>query len=129
MLDRAFRHVVEHLVAGRSAGDRRHFLKIGDVKIADSPGTDLPFPLQTGEGRHGLGQRIAATPVQQVAIQVIGAQVLKTLFAGQHRTALGGIARKHLGDQKDLGTSSLDRLADHLLRGARTVHFGRIDVR
>ena len=60
MLDCPLAQVVEHLVAGDSAGagDAQRLVEIGDIEIADAPGQDLALGLELFEGGERLRQRV-----------------------------------------------------------------------
>ena len=74
MLNGSLLEVIKHLVADWQtfAGDFPDFLQIVDVEIAHTPGEYFSFVAQLLEGRDRLLQRMAPTPVQQVAIQSAG---------------------------------------------------------
>src|SRR5258708_2796990 len=131
VLDGALAQMVEDLVAGRMlvAGDRAHLVEIGHVEVADAPGEYLSFALQLLEGGDRVGERMAAAPVQEVAIQPVGAEPGQRILAGRQRSPPRGIVRQHLGNQEDLIAPAADCLADDLLGEARTVHLGGIDMR
>ena len=78
VLDRALLQMIEHLVAGdlARARDIEQFVKIVCIEIADAPSADFPRANQFVERRHRFLEWIRATPVQQVAIEVIGLQPL-----------------------------------------------------
>jgi hypothetical protein len=50
--------------------------------------------------------------VQQIAVQVIGAELPERLLAGFDRALPGSVFRKDLGDQKNTIAHAVDRLAD-----------------
>src|SRR4051812_44220200 len=77
VLDRAFLEVVEHLVARDALADGGELLEVRDVEVADAPREDLAFFQQLLEGGNRVRERIAAAPVQQVAIDAVGAQALQ----------------------------------------------------
>lgn len=83
VLDGAFAQVVQDLVARdpARAGDRKRFVQILDVEVADAPRADLPVGLEGLEGRDGLGQRRAPAPVEEVAVEPVGPQTRQRALA------------------------------------------------
>ncbi len=122
--------MIEHLVARHApgAGDALGLLEIAGVEIADAPRRDPAGPLQLIERRDGLGERMRAAPVQQVAVEPVGAQAPQRALAGGDGAGPRGVVRQHLGDEKHLVAAAGDRLADDLLGGAVAVHLGGVDV-
>ena len=88
----------------------------------------MPLPLQLLEGGDRLLERMAAAPVQEVAVEPVGLQPLERPLAGGDRSVARGVLRQHLGDEEDLVAPPGDRLADDLLGRARAVELGGVDV-
>ena len=66
--------------------------------------------------------------MQEVAIQVVGAQALQRLLAMFERALTTRIFGNDFRDQKDFVAAPLDRLADQRLGLAGPVELGRVDV-
>ena len=83
--------VIEHLVAGDRvlAQQRARLLQIGDVEVRDAERADLALVDQLLERAQRLGQRDAAAPVQQVDVEVVGAEAAQALLAGAQRARRG----------------------------------------
>ena len=115
MLDGALLEMIEHLVAGdlALADDVERLVEIVGVEIADAPGQDLAGLLQLLEGGEGVLQRIAAAPVQQVAVEAVGLQPRQRALAGLDRAGAGRVARQHLRYEKNLVAPPGDRLGDN----------------
>jgi hypothetical protein len=60
--------------------------------------------------------------VQEVQIEMVGAQPAKAPLAREHGAAAGRVLREHLADQKHLIATAGDRLAHELLGRAAAVH-------
>ncbi len=88
MLDVALGEVVEHLVARDLAGpgDLERAFELALVEVADAPCPYLAVRAQLPERIDRVGERMIAGPVQQVAIDAIGAQPLQASFARADRT-------------------------------------------
>src|SRR5580698_1139835 len=88
MLDRAFLQMVEHLVAGdlALACDIEKFVEIASIEIGNTPRADLAGADQLVERLDGLGERIAAAPMQEIAIEMIGLQPRQRTLARRDRT-------------------------------------------
>ena len=67
-----------------------------------SPRTDLALLHELLHAAHGLAKRHAATPVQQVEVEVVGAEGLERVVAGVEDVGLAGVAGQHLGDDVEL---------------------------
>jgi len=65
--------------------------------------------------------------VQQVQVDVLGAQALKAAFAGQGNTLATGIVRVDLADQEHLVALPGNGLADHFLGTTVAIHLGGVD--
>src|SRR5262245_33243071 len=76
VLDGALLEMVENLVArdATRAGDRRHRLELVDREVADAPAPDLAVATEALEAGHRVFERMRAGPVQEVAVEVIGAK-------------------------------------------------------
>ena len=83
VLDAAAADMVQHLVAGalRAARQPHQFLHVAGVEVRHTPVADLPRGPQRLECLHCLGQRMAATPVQQIEVDPVGTQPLQTALA------------------------------------------------
>jgi hypothetical protein len=68
--------------------------------LTPQPPIDPPAPVP--RTRHRLGQRHSPAPVQQVHVEVIGAQPPQTGLAGLHRPSSRGVAGHHLADEVTL---------------------------
>jgi len=72
---------------------------------------------------------MAAAPVQEVEVYMIGAEALQARFAGGDRAAAARVVGQHLADEVHRVALSSDRLADHGFGTAIGIHFRRIDER
>ena len=86
----------------------------------------MPSSRSRSKRGEGVLERVRAGPVQEVAVQPVGAQARERALAGRDGTGARGVAGEHLGDEEDLVAPPGDRLADHGLRVA--VHLGGVDV-
>src|SRR4029079_16517391 len=77
-LDAATRQIVEQLIGldAACAGYRGQLPHILDIEIAHAEVADLSRFLQRREGFQGISKRNAASPMQKVEIQAIGAEPL-----------------------------------------------------
>ena len=130
VLDAAFLQVVEHLIAGDAAGsgDAFRLVEVVRVEIADAPRADLAGAHEILESGDCFRQRVAAAPVQQVAIEPVGLQAGKRCLAGGDRAPAGRVLGHHLGDQEDRIATAGNRLADDRFGRTAPVEFGRVDV-
>src|SRR5690348_7819628 len=130
MLDRALTEMIENLIAGDLvlARDGEGFGEILLVEIADAPREDLAFTLELVKRGKGLGERMLAAPMQEIAVEPVGLEPLERGFAGAPRSTLGSIGGKHLGDEKDVVAPAMDRFADDRLGGTGAIHLRRVDV-
>lgn len=78
--DPAFFDVIEHLVGCARWGCK--LLQVRHIEVGNAPPADLARLAQTFEGFNGFFQWVLAAPVQQVQVNVIGAQALKAGFTG-----------------------------------------------
>ena len=88
----------------------------------------MPDSLQRVEGGDGLGERMRAAPVQEVAVEPVGAQPRQRALAGGDGAGARGVVGQHLGDEEHLVAAAGDGLADDALGGAAAVHLGGVDV-
>jgi len=130
-LDAAMLGAVQHLVhrAAATIGHAQQLAHVRRVEVGDAPGADLALVLQLLEGRDGLGQGRAATPVQQIEVDMIGAQPLQAARAGRRHAGARGVVRIHLADHEGPVALAGDRLRHHLLGAAVAVHLGGVDQR
>ena len=91
VLDRALLQMVEDLVAGDPAlaAGFPGGIEVGHVEVADAPGQDLALLAEPLEAREGVLERVRAGPVQEVAVQPVGAQARERPLAGRHRRRRG----------------------------------------
>ena len=84
VLDTPLEQMIEHLVAGDRPSPARFSASSRSlgVEIADPPTEDLAFAPQLVEGCDRLRQRVRAAPMQQVAVEMIGAQPGERALAG-----------------------------------------------
>ena len=122
--------LIEHLVAGDTplAGNAERFIEVADIEIADAPAQILPSRCNCLERRDGLGQRMRPAPMQQVAVQPVGAEARKRARAGLPCPGSRRVLRQHLGHQKDLVAAAGNGLADPLFGRTRPVHLGGVDM-
>src|SRR4030066_1515723 len=80
VLDGALLQMIEHLIAGEPArpGDAEGLIELPGVEVADAPEADLAFLNQPLEGADRLFKGMGSWPVQQVDVQVVGAQPPQT---------------------------------------------------
>ena len=76
--------IVQDLIAGDPIAARvtLRFLEVVDVEVADAERADLAVVDEPLERRERLVERVRAAPVQQVAVEVVGAQPAQRAFAG-----------------------------------------------
>lgn len=129
--DAAAGEIIEHLIGRDVAAVRngRQFLHVVDVEIGDAPGTDLAGLLQLFESGDGLGERIAAPPVQKVKIDAVDAEIAQAAFAGGNRTRPAGVGGQHLADDECLVAPTLDRFSHDTFGSAVAVHLCSVDQR
>ena len=89
-----------------------------------------PFPDGAGlfqflEGGNGFGERVPAAPVEEIEIEVVGAEALQAALAGGNGASAAGVGREHLADDLDFAAAALDRLGDDQLGIA--IHLGGIE--
>jgi hypothetical protein len=134
VLDVALGEVIEHLVARDLAGarDTERLLELLLVEVADPPIADLAARAQLFERSDRVLERLAAGPVQEVAVEVVGTQAPQALLAGVHGTLSAGMARHDLARDEQLfaaQTSRRDGLRHELFDPTRAVELGRVEVR
>ena len=61
----------------RLAGDRERLVEVVRVEVADPPRENLALPPQLLEGRDRRLERMAAAPVQEIAVEPVGLQPLE----------------------------------------------------
>src|SRR5260370_38865091 len=85
--------MVEHLIAGDAsfAGDVAGVFEVGHVEVAHTPGEDLACALELVEAGEGLLQRIRAAPMQEVAVEPVGAETGERILAGRDGAAARGM--------------------------------------
>ena len=129
--DAALAQVIEHLIgrAVPSFGECRERLHVRPIEIGDAPAQDLAAGAQRFERIDGLGKRNAAAPMQQIEIDVIGAQSTQAALAGRNRRFSAGVVRIHLGYYSDLIAPAGDCTRDDFLGAAVAVHLGGVDER
>ena len=123
--------MVEHLVAGDAprAGDGRGpSSRSSTSKLLTPHARIFPDCVQCREGGDGVGERMRAAPVQEVAVEPVGGEPRERALAGGDGAGARGVVRQHLGDQKHLVAAAGDGLADHALGGAVAVHLRGVDV-
>src|SRR6267143_5417414 len=108
VLDRPLLHVVEDLVARDTtrAGDPGGGVQVGNVEVSHAPGENLAVALQRLERLDGVLQRVLAGPVQQVAVEVVGAEAGERALAGLDRPLARGVLREYLRHQEHVIASS-----------------------
>ncbi|MNN98173.1 hypothetical protein D3C81_2175000 [compost metagenome] len=65
--------------------------------------------------------------MQQIQIDVIGAQPAQAALASLGNALAAGVVRVHLADHEDVVALAGDGIADHFLGTAFGVHFGGVD--
>ncbi|KSV74230.1 hypothetical protein N182_04260 [Sinorhizobium sp. GL2] len=60
---------------------------------------------------------------------MVDAEMLQAARAGGLGANAAGVGRQHLADDEGLVAAPAHRFADHALRGAVAIHFGRVDQR
>src|SRR5258707_5779827 len=123
VLDGALLQMVEYLVADETlvpgwtieteVQDVPGLFEIGHVEVAHAPGADLPIATQLLEGRERVLQRVLATPVQEVAVEIIGIEAGKRPPAGRDRAAARGIIGQDPGGPADPVAPPGNRPAAH----------------
>ena len=128
MLDRALLQMIEHLIAGDPALARysEHLVEIIDIEIADAPCADLAGVREFLERRNGFRERVRSAPMQQIAIEPVGLQSFQRALASCNGATPRGVARQHLGNQKQIVALARDRLRNDELGIA--IHLGGVDV-
>jgi hypothetical protein len=131
VLDATLGGVVEDLIAGDAprAGESAGVIEPLGVEVGEAPPADRAVLRQLLEGGDGVVERMRAGPVEQVEIDLIGAEAAQAPFAGDDGAAPGGVLGEHLADQEDLVAPAGDGLADQLLDRARAVHLRGVEER
>ncbi len=115
---------------GRAAVAARHaeeFFHFADPEIGHAPGANFSLCLQAFKCRDDVGDTDGLLrPVQEVKIEMVGAEPLEARLAGARDAIARHMVRPHLRNQEDLIALAGNRAADEFL-GA--VHFRRIDKR
>src|ERR1041385_9152997 len=103
VLDRALVEVVEDLVARdlAGAGNRERLVEVVVVEVRHAPRADLALGDELVERAERLGEWVRAAPVEEVKIDVIGAQPAQARLARLLRTGVTGVVRQHLRREKD----------------------------
>ena len=129
MLDSPVIETVGDLI-GRAAVAARHaeeFFHFADPEIGHAPGANFSFCLQTFECRDDVGDADALLrPVQQVKIEMIGAETCEARLAGACDAVARHVVWPHLRDEEDAIALAGNRPADEFF-GA--VNFRRVDDR
>ena len=128
MFDRALPQMIQHLIARDPPGTAgpRDVLQRRHIEIADAPGQDLAVRRQPLEPRHGVRNRMRARPMQQIAIQPVGAQPRQRRLARADRALPRRIAGQHLGNEEHAVALPGDRVGHDRLGAA--IHLRRIDM-
>ena len=136
-LDGARLQAVVELIALRRGAKRQRLLgleplrefvhvEIADAELANEP----PLP-QIVQAAQCLPERLRATPVQQVEIQIVTAHACDRSLAGTHGALARSMIGQHFADDEQLiaprGTEALQGPADDALGAAVTVHLGRVE--
>src|SRR5690348_13594071 len=90
---------------------------------------DLAGASEVGEAGHRLMQRYAATPMQEIKVNAVGAEPLQAALARGRDAGSRRIRRQNLADDENPVALAGDGLTDQFLGAAVTVHFGGIDER
>ena len=92
---------------------------------------DFPRCLQGLKGIQCFLKRCRAPPVQQIKINMIGAETLKAAFAGPDHIVIMGMARQYFGNNENLRAFHIagiaQRRADDVFSAAVGIHLGGID--
>jgi hypothetical protein len=119
-LDPAALQIVEHLIGGDrvAAGERRPFLDVAAVEIADPVTADLAVALETQEPLQRLDKRDRAAPMQKVKVDPVGAEPLQAALAGLDDAGARSVVRIDLGYNEEPVAHAGGRLPHHLLGAA-----------
>jgi len=66
--------------------------------------------------------------MQEIAVEVIGAETGERALAGRSRTRPGSVFGQHLGDQKDIAPPPGDRLADTISSAAPDPYISAVSM-
>src|SRR6266568_4792483 len=122
--------MVENLIANQTilTSDRSGLFKIGHIEVTHTPAQYLARVLKFLESCDCVVQRVAAAPVQKVAIQPVGLKAAERPLARRDCSRSRSILRQDLGDQEDLIAAPADGLGNYLLGSAGSVHLGGVDM-
>ncbi len=123
--------IVKYLIGGAVPAVRNSekLFHVVRVEIGDAPVADLAVPLQSFESRHGFFEWVLSAPVQQIEIDVVGAEPGEAALAGVSSAGGTGIPRIDLAYQKHVFAMIDDSPADYLFRSAVRVHFRSVNQR
>jgi hypothetical protein len=123
--------IVEDLVrrAVPAIGYPPELFHVRRVEVAHAPVADVAGPAQRLEGIDGLGQWVAAAPVEEVEVDPVGAEPLQTPGAGGGDAFSRRVVRVDLADDEDFVPPAGRGLAHHLLGPALGVHLSCVDQR
>ena len=130
MLDGPLLQVIENLVAGDLplAGNLESFGKLLLIEVAQPPGADLAGGPQLFKRGDRIRQGMRAVPVQEIAVQMVGAEMPQAPFAGFQGAAPGGVLRQDLADQEDLVAPAREGLPHQIFHLAVAVELGGVDM-
>src|SRR5439155_1440867 len=87
--------------AGPLAAEQRERLaEVGVVEVRHAPRPDLALRAQGLERAERLGERLVLAPVQEVDVEVIGAEPAQARLAGLDRAGVAGVARPPEDDRR-----------------------------
>ena len=111
------------------ASERMHAPHLLDVEVAHAGKARLARCAELDHRSHGVLDRVlAAPPVQEVEVDVIGAEALERALAGGECALVGRVRGKDLGGDEDAVALARHGFGDDLLGLAVGVHLGRVDV-
>src|SRR6266480_3772290 len=112
--------MVENLIANETilASDRGGLVQVGHIEVTHTPGQYLARVLKLLEGCDCVFQRVAAAPVQKVAIQPVSLKAAERPLARRDCSRSRGILGQDLGDQEDFIATPADGLGNYLLGSA-----------
>src|SRR3954453_17218108 len=129
-LDSTATEVVKYLIgrAAIAARNAEQGFHVADLEVGHAPGADLPRRFETFEPRHNGGEiSVPSWPMQQVEVQVIGAEPGKARLASPRDTVSGHVIGRHLGDQEYAVALTGNGAADQFLGAALAVPLRRAD--